>query len=99
MPTYVYRCPHHGEFEEIRKMIDASDKSFCPICGTIARRVYFPVPDVWHCDGAHKTDYGRGFQAETGDKRERLNRKLSKLWNEEPPEPAADVPKNSGEKY
>jgi len=99
MPTYIFRCQTHGEFEVYRGFDEPTSPVNCPICGSPARRVYQPIPDIWHCDGAHKTDYGRGVNALPGDKRDVLNRRWKEAWKEDPPPPAPDVPKNRSEKY
>lgn len=97
MPTYEFLCRDHGPFEVVRKYADAGEPADCPVCHHKAQRLYSSVPDIWHTDGAHKTDYGRGNHI--GDKRTALNKLWSKQWGEKPPPPATDVPRNSGEKY
>lgn len=84
-------------FEVVRKFADAGQPAECPVCKQQAERIFSAVSDIWHCDGAHKTDYGKGNF--TGSKIEALNRAWSKYYKEPPPPPARDVPKNSGEKY
>jgi hypothetical protein len=71
----------------------------CPVCGAPAKRVYTAPPVAFNCDGFHQTDYGKGNDGRAGDKRELLNKQWSQAWGEPPPPPAADVPKNSSEKY
>lgn len=66
----------------------------CPECGEPMARVYAPLVDIWHCQGAHKTDYGKN-----GDKLEALNKQWSKHFGEDPPPPAKDVPINSGDPF
>ena len=78
-------------------MIDARDKMECPRCGTLMGRIYEVVPDVWHTDGAHKTDYGSGNH--TGTKADALNKAWGSHYNEPPPPPAPEVPKNGSETY
>lgn len=97
MPTYLYRCATHGVFELVEKISEAGGPRPCPSCGVMSRRVYTPVIDVWHTDGAFKTDHVNDTLP--GDKRERLNKQWSAAWGEPPPPPAPDVPKNSGEKW
>lgn len=97
MPTYEFLCQHHGPFEVVRKVADAGEPADCPVCQQRAQRLYTSAPDIWHCDGAHKTDYGTGNHV--GDKRTALNKLWSNHWKEKPPPPAADVPRNSSEKY
>ena len=98
MPTYVFACASHGQFEVVRKFAEAGNPAACPECGLNADRVFFPVPDLWACDGAHKTDYGKGNDGITGDKRENLNKNWSKAWGEAPPPPAKDVPQGTDKK-
>lgn len=98
MPTYVFRCATHGEFEIVRKMAEAGEPAGCPECGLDADRVWLPTPDVWACDGSHKGDYGKGNDGQAGSKRDLLNKRWSKAWGEKPPAPAKDVPKNSRDK-
>lgn len=97
MPTYEFYCRDHGIFEVVRKMADAGEPADCPVCHTRSQRLFASVPDVWHCEGSHKGDYGRGNFV--GDKRTALNKAWSKFYGEKPPPPAADVPRNSSEKY
>ena len=97
MARYDFQCPKCGLIEIAAKMTEVKETMDCPKCGNPIRRIYQPVPDVWHTDGAHKTDYGSGNTV--GTKRDALNKAWSKAWGEEPPPPAADVPANSSEKY
>jgi putative FmdB family regulatory protein len=97
MPAYEFYCEDHGIFEVVRKMADAGEPAECPQCHQSAQRLYYAAPDIWHCDGAHKTDYGTGNH--TGDKRTALNKAWSKFYKEKPPPPAKDVPSNSSDKY
>jgi len=97
MPTYLFRCAEHGEFDVTRPMAEASAPATCPTCQAEAKRIFVVPPDVWHCDGSHRGDYGKGNH--TGSKVDQLNREWSKYYGEAPPPPAKDVPKNSGEKF
>lgn len=38
MPTYVFKCKEHGDFNEIRRMADCSKPAKCPECGAPAKR-------------------------------------------------------------
>lgn len=96
MPIYMYRCDTCGEQEHMFKMSDVQPFVICD-CGKKARRVYTPIADIWHCDGAHKTDYTN--DGGIGTKREQLNKEWSRMTGEPPPPPAADVPRNSKDKY
>ena len=58
------------------------------------RRLYAAPPIHYHCQGFHTTDYNKH-----GDKLEQLNKNWSRYYNEEPPKPASDVPRNSSEPY
>ena len=97
MPRYDYRCPSCGIVEIVQKMADATERLECQVCGSMMIRIYQPVTDIWHTDGSHKGDYGSGNHV--GTKTDALNRNWSKAWGEDPPPPAADVPKNGSEKY
>lgn len=97
MAEYLFGCPEHGVYSVFRPMARAGDPALCPTCEAPGTRIYTVTPDIWHCDGAHKTDYGKGNF--TGDKRTALNKQWSQFYKEPPPPPAADVPRNSSEKY
>ena len=98
MPIYVFACAEHGEFELVRKMSEAGEPAFCPECDLDANRVFLPIPDLWACDGAHKTDYGKGNDGLTGTKADLLNRNWSKAWGEKPPPPDRNVPNGTDKK-
>lgn len=66
----------------------------CAECGKKAARVFSPVVDVWHCDGAHKTDYFSGHGG-IGTRAEQLRRKYERVTGEKAPPPARDVPRNA----
>ncbi len=38
MPTYGYRCPRCGEFEEHQSILDEALKA-CPLCGSAVQRI------------------------------------------------------------
>ncbi len=92
---YIFRCRQDGEFEITSPMREGPPKYVeCPECQDEAARVYQSLTDIWHCQGAHKTDYDR-----YGDRKEALNKKWEAMTGEKAPEPAKDVPRNSSEKY
>ncbi len=45
MPLYIYQCPEHGLFEEI-KSVDDGAIEFCPQCYKIAKKILSPVKTV-----------------------------------------------------
>jgi putative FmdB family regulatory protein len=97
MARYDHRCPTHGVFELVMKMAEAGEVKPCPDCGAPSKRVYHPVLDVWHTDGAFKTDHIN--DGRPGDKRERLNKAWEQAGWGKPPPPAPEVPRSGGEKY
>jgi putative FmdB family regulatory protein len=47
MPLYTYKCSNCGEFD-IRHPIEAvDDKHYCPTCGKVARRKFYPLHHRW----------------------------------------------------
>lgn len=40
MPLYEFKCENCGTFEEWRSMSAASEPMLCPICETVAKRIY-----------------------------------------------------------
>jgi putative FmdB family regulatory protein len=97
MARYDHKCPTHGVFEIVRKMIDAEWEVPCPACGTLSTRVVYPVPDTWNCDGSFKHDHIN--DGRPGDKLERLNKQWVDAGWGDPPPPAPEVPRNSSEKH
>lgn len=89
-----YEFKHCGTLTEIEAPIKEGPpaKVECPECGEQMIRVYEAVPDIWHCQGAHKTDYSA-----TGDRLEEMNKAWSKHYGEAPPPPAKDIGRNSSE--
>lgn len=68
MPTYVYECPEHGQFEVVKPMADSGREEWCPWdkgvfsrldgldrCGLSARRVY--TPSALHTQGSNGDGY------------------------------------------
>jgi len=98
VPTYVYTCKEHGTYEITKGMSLSGRNEPCPLCGVDGKRVYGSPPVIFHADGFHQTDYGRGRLNRTGDKTDNLNRNWSQATGETPPPPATDVSRNSGEK-
>ena len=45
MPLYIYECPKHGLFEEI-KSIDDGEVALCPQCHKIARKILSAIRTV-----------------------------------------------------
>lgn len=97
MAEYLFGCTEHGVFSVHRPMRDAGQPASCPTCHAPGERIYTATPDIWHCEGSHKGDYGTGNH--TGTKADALNKQWSKYYKEPPPPPANDVPRNSSEKY
>jgi putative FmdB family regulatory protein len=42
MPIYAFACEDCGEFEVMRKAVDAGQPAACPGCEATARRVFTP---------------------------------------------------------
>jgi hypothetical protein len=89
---YEFRCHEHGSYIITAPIQTGPQQSQCPTCGDEGVRVYEPVVDVWHTDGAHKTDYNKH-----GDKLEKLNRDWSRATGEKPPPPAPDIKRNASD--
>lgn len=66
MPIYEFRCRTHGDFDEFRKMAQASDDAMCPECGAKATR-RFTIPAVKIKAGREKP--GDSVKRITGEKR------------------------------
>ena len=65
MPRYTFTCPTHGRFDLVRKFEESGDPAQCPDCGVVAKRVYYPVWDVWNTGGSHRREYGTsGYPAD-----------------------------------
>lgn len=95
---YQFECVTDGPFEVHAPMKEGPPARVkCPLCQEVAKRIFYPTVDVWHTEGSHKGDYGRGNHI--GTKNDALNRAWSKATGETPPKPAADVPRNGSEKY
>lgn len=95
---YPYSCSNHEEDMtfEISAPIAEGPPSVvhCPVCNETARRIYNTAAEVWHTQGAHKTDYDKH-----GDRLEQANKAYMKEYREKPPPPAKDVPRNLKEPY
>lgn len=98
---YDFDCYTHGLFE-VEAPIDTGppDVIYCPQCHEESVRVWHAAPVRWDTDGAHgqKGSHFGDYNA-TGNKLEQLNRSWSKKYNEKPPPPAKDVPRNSRDPY
>ena len=97
MARYDYRCDDHGTFEVEKPMAEAGREEICPVCEAPAKRVFMPVTDIWHTDGAHKTDYFKGNT--TGSKGDKLRKNYERIYGEPAPPPAPDVPRNAKDRY
>jgi hypothetical protein len=92
---YVFRCYDHDPFEVEAPIAEGPPSIvYCPVCNEEAMRIWASTPVRWDTQGAHNTDYDQH-----GDKLERFNNNWSKKYNEKPPPPAKDVPKNSKDPY
>ena len=69
MPSYLYRCPVHGQFTGDYPMRAVPPTVLCGICKRECRRVYVPVPTQFHSDGFTKSLPDRPD--------ERLNREIA----------------------
>lgn len=98
MARYDYCCKQHGVFEVEKAMSEAGREETCPDCGEVANRVFQPVMDIWHTDGAHKTDYFSGV-GRVGTKADQLRENYERTTGEKAPPPAPDVPRNSSNPY
>lgn len=98
MPDYIFVCDTcETQFTVRRRMSEAGDPYDCPKCEGPARRVFYPTISVWHCEGSHQGDYGRGNHV--GTKNDALRKTFKEAYGEDLPPPAPDVPRNGGEKY
>ena len=58
MPTYVFSCDTHGEFDAKRRMADRDEPAECPTCGNDCQRVFCTsgephiIPARWHVQKA-----------------------------------------------
>ena len=43
MPTYDYRCPDHGDFEQQNRIADRAE-GICPTCGSTCIKVILTAP-------------------------------------------------------
>jgi putative FmdB family regulatory protein len=60
LPTYEYKCPKCGVFEEFQS-ISAPALEKCPTCGgKIQRLISRNVSVLYKCSGFYTTDYGTG---------------------------------------
>jgi len=80
MPLYSYECTYcQCEFEEFRKLSEASGKSFCPKCGSVAFKLPSLVrPMIFKqrnfADGTKTPDDVRTFkQEEVYKKKEKIH--------------------------
>lgn len=98
---YVHLCYVHGEFDVEAPMSEGPpNPAFCPSCHEEALRVYHDVPTYWHTGGAHgRSGVYAGDYGKHGDKLEQLNKNWSERYNEPPPPPAPDVPRNLKDPY
>lgn len=60
MPTYDYKCPHHGYFEA-RRLMEVRQTAGCPQCGVESKQVIRSAPNLdiggmakAGCPGAHE---------------------------------------------
>lgn len=42
MPLYEFRCDDCGSFEQWRTMAECNDPAICPVCQTVAKRIFSP---------------------------------------------------------
>lgn len=101
---YIYRCDKHHvgiHFEIESPIVDGPPKMVsCPLCGEDSVREWHPIPVRWDTSGAHGQKGSHiGDYDSDGDKLEKFNKNWSKHYNEEPPEPAKDVPRNQKGPY
>lgn len=101
MPSYQFECDVcEIRFTITRKMAEAGDPYACPHCNGETRRIFFAAPAIWHTEGSHNGDYGKGNV--TGTKNDAFRKAWKKAYKEEAPDPnvlARDVPRNGSEKF
>jgi hypothetical protein len=79
-------------------MDNCNDVAPCPACQMNMTRVFTAPPVLFNSDGFHATDYGKG-NVGIGDNQELIRKQYERATGEKAPPPAADVPKNSRDKY
>ena len=52
MPEYPFYCEKCGEIIVKCSIKEIQEKMPCVKCGTIAKREYKPIADIWKTDGA-----------------------------------------------
>lgn len=62
MPFYDYECLNKKcmafkKVYTIQQSMSEIHNYKCPECSKQCRRILYPTPDIWACNGAHKTDY------------------------------------------
>ncbi len=66
MPTYEYKCPNCGVFEEIQKITDEPKES-CPRCGApVKKLISHNVGIVFKGSGFYCTDNRKGSAKDDG---------------------------------
>jgi putative FmdB family regulatory protein len=71
LPTYEYKCPQCGIFEEFQP-ISAPALEKCPTCGAEIRRLISRnVAVLYKGSGFYCTDYGAGTQSESAKQAEK----------------------------
>lgn len=74
MPTYVYRCPAHGETEVTKSSHEAGRAEYCTACfltgATVEMRRRYTAPRVQNLTASRDTlaSWGRDMRVETGAK-------------------------------
>jgi putative FmdB family regulatory protein len=57
MPLYDYECGKCAHKFELRKSFSEGASARCPVCDSMAKRVFAPVPIVFKGSGFYVTDY------------------------------------------
>lgn len=57
MPVYDYECVKCARKFEARKSFSEGARAECPLCNSVAQRVFTPVPIVFKGSGFYVTDY------------------------------------------
>lgn len=58
MPIYEYACDLCKRHFDVEHGVEERPQVKCPACGSVARKVFKPVPIIFKGSGWHVTDYG-----------------------------------------
>lgn len=67
MPIYEYECEKCSLRFELRRRFSDKGSSFCPRCGSEARRIFSPVPIIFKGPGFYVTDSRRKQPSDEGE--------------------------------